>query len=78
MKFTKMTDSQWHTIEKHLPRPAKTGRPRVDDRTTINATMFVLITGCRWIDLPAQYVPNHQLTDDSRISSKEELGKNSV
>ena len=50
-----MTDSQWHTIEKHLPLPAKTGRPRVDDRTTIDAIIFVLVTGCRWIDLPAQY-----------------------
>ncbi len=43
MKFTKMTDLQWHTIEKHLPKPAKTGRPRADDRTTVDAIMFVLI-----------------------------------
>ena len=42
-------------VESHLPPPAKTGRPRADDRTTINAIMFVLITGCRWIDLPARY-----------------------
>ena len=55
MKFTKMTDSQWHTIQKHLPKSASTGRPRCDDRATINAIMFVLITGCRWIDLPVQY-----------------------
>ena len=55
MKFTEMTDSQWDTIVKHLPRPATTGRPRADDRTTIDAIMFVLITGCRWIDLPARY-----------------------
>ena len=50
-----MTDSQWNTIKPHLSPPAKTGRPRADDRTTINAIMFVLITGCRWIDLPARY-----------------------
>ena len=55
MKFTKMTESQWYTIQKHLPKPAKTGRPRCDDKATIDAIMFVLITGCRWIDLPAQY-----------------------
>ncbi len=55
MKFTKMTDLQWNTIIPHLPKPAKTGRPRADDRTTINAIIFVLITGCRWIDLPIQY-----------------------
>ena len=55
MKFTEITNSQWNTIQPHLPKPAKTGRPRTDDRTTINAIMFVLITGCRWIDLPARY-----------------------
>ena len=55
MKFTEMTDSQWKTIQKHLPKPARTGRPRADDRTTINAIMFVLTTGCRWIDSPARY-----------------------
>ncbi len=55
MKFTEITNSQWNTIQPHLPKPAKTGRPRADDRTTINAIMFVLITGYRWIDLPARY-----------------------
>lgn len=55
MKFTEMTDSQWNQIAQHLPKPAATGRPRADDRTTINAIMFVLITGCRWIDLPSKY-----------------------
>ncbi len=53
--FKKLTDSQWNTIQPHLPKPSKTGRPRSDDMTTINAILFVLITGCRWIDLPVQY-----------------------
>ena len=31
-------------------------RPRSDNRTTINAIIFVLITGCsRWIDLPTKH-----------------------
>jgi transposase len=55
MQFQEITDKQWNMIMPHLPRPAKTGRPRADDRTMINAIMFVLITGCRWIDLPARY-----------------------
>jgi len=55
MKFTELTDSQWNTIQSHLPLPAKTGRPRADDRTTTDAILFVLVTGCRWIDLPARY-----------------------
>ena len=53
--FKKLTYSQWNTIQPHLPKHATTGRPRSDDRTTINVILFVLITGCRWIDLPVQY-----------------------
>jgi len=55
MKFQELTDKQWSLINCHLPKPAKTGSPRADDKTTITAIMFVLITGCRWIDLPARY-----------------------
>jgi transposase len=35
--------------------PARTGRPRADDRRTIEGILFVLITGCRWQDLPREY-----------------------
>jgi len=55
MQFQEITNKQWEIVESHLPPPARTGRPRADDRTTINAIIFVLITGCRWIDLPARY-----------------------
>jgi len=55
MRFEELTDSQWNTIKPHLPKPARTGRPRCSDRTTINAILFVLVTGCRWIELPARY-----------------------
>ena len=50
-----MSDVQWNTIVKHLPKPAKTGRPRCNDRTTINGILFVLTTGCRWVDMPEKY-----------------------
>jgi len=39
--FKKLTDSQWNMIKPHLPKPAKTGRPKADNRTTINAVLFV-------------------------------------
>jgi len=55
MQFQEITNKQWNMIEPHLPPPSRTGRPRADDRTMINAIIFVLITGCRWIDLPARY-----------------------
>ena len=51
MKFTKMTESQWYTIQKHLPKPAKTGRPRCDDRATIDAIMLFSIIINHWLQM---------------------------
>ena len=55
MQFQEITNKQWDMIESHLPKPAKTGRPRANDRMILNGIMFVLITGCRWTELPARY-----------------------
>ena len=55
MQFQELSNKQWNMIKSYLPKPVRTGRPRADDRTTINAIIFVLITGCRWIDLPIRY-----------------------
>jgi transposase len=50
-----LTDQQWAFIQPLLPPPARTGRPRADDRRTIEGVLYVLITGCRWHDLPCEY-----------------------
>ncbi len=42
-------------IQKYIPKPARTGRPRSNDRVTINGIMFVLVTGCRWREMPEKY-----------------------
>ena len=42
-------------ISAHLPKPARTGRPRADDRRAADAMLYVCVTGCRWIDLPERY-----------------------
>jgi len=56
MMFSELTDEQWRLIEPHLPSPARTGRPRNDDdRRTVNGIVYVLTTGCRWMDMPAAY-----------------------
>lgn len=47
-----LTDAMWERIRPLLPKPAKTGRPRSDDREVINGILYVLSTGCRWKDLP--------------------------
>ena len=55
MIHKEITDKQWKSIIPHLPKPARTGRPRCDDRSTINGILFVLTVGCRWEELPEKY-----------------------
>src|SRR5258708_14876720 len=42
-------------IQPLLPPPARTGRPRANDRQTIEGIVYTLITGCRWQDLPREF-----------------------
>jgi len=42
-------------ISKHIPRLARTDRPRYDDRNIINGIIYVLIAGCRWSEMPKMY-----------------------
>jgi transposase len=49
------SDSEWAFISPLLPAPARTGRPRANDRRTIEGILYILITGCRWQDLPREY-----------------------
>jgi transposase len=55
MKFDRMSDELWGFIEPLLPPHAKEGKPRADDRQTIDAILFVLKTGIPWNDLPKEY-----------------------
>src|SRR5260221_479802 len=50
-----LTDRQWAFIQPLLPPPARTGRPRANDRQTIEGIVYILITGCRWQDLPREF-----------------------
>ena len=54
MTGTRLTDDQWAQISPLLPPPKRMGRPRADDRRTLDAILFVLRTGCRWKDLPKE------------------------
>jgi len=54
-RFEGLTDIQWATLEPLLPPlPAKRtrGYPKADRRKTLNSLLYILITGCRWCDLP--------------------------
>ena len=50
-----LTDEQWDFIQPLLPGHKRIGRPRADDRKTLDGILYVLRTGCRWGDLPREY-----------------------
>lgn len=47
MEFRELSQEQWEFITPLLPPKARTGRPRADDRKTLNGILYVLTTGCR-------------------------------
>lgn len=49
-----LTDREWEFLRPLLPPAKRRGRPRADDRRTLNGILYVLSTGCRWEDLPPE------------------------
>lgn len=49
-----LTDREWELLRPLLPPRYSRGRPRNDDRQTLNGILYVLSTGCRWEDLPPE------------------------
>jgi transposase len=72
MKFNGISDELWGFIEPLLPPHAKEGKPRADDRQTINAILYVLKTGIPWNDLPDEY--GDDVTAWRRLRDWEGLG----
>jgi len=56
MAFREIDDGLWESVQNYLP-PTKPriGRPRCDPRGLINGILYVLTTGCSWLDVPANY-----------------------
>src|SRR5919199_298398 len=51
-----LTDEQWGLVAPHLPEhppSPKGGRPRADDRECLEGILWLLRTGARWQDIPA-------------------------
>ena len=55
MSRHELTNEPWAVIEPLIPKPKQMGRPRADDRTTLNGILYVLKTGCAWEDMPRVY-----------------------
>jgi transposase len=53
----KLSEKQWAIIEPLLPRQnfSRGGRPRADDRKTIEGIIWILRTGAQWDELPTKY-----------------------
>jgi transposase len=49
-----LSASLWAAIAALLPSPPRTGRPRADDRRTLEAILYKLERGCAWRSLPAE------------------------
>ncbi len=51
-----ISDRMWARIEPHLPgKEGSVGRPATDNRSFINAVIWILRSGAPWRDLPADY-----------------------
>ena len=72
MQFKELTNKQWDVIKPHIPKSAKTGRPRYNDRTTINGIIYVLISGFRWSEMPKIY--GDDSTANLRLHKWQEMG----
>ena len=62
----------WRFIEPLVPPPAEEGRPRADDRRTVDGILYVLKTGIPWNDLPKDY--GDDVTAWRRLKEWEEKG----
>ena len=51
MKFRELSDDEWELIMPLLLPRAKVGRPRTNDRRVMSGILYVLTTGCRWMDI---------------------------
>ena len=50
MEFRELSDFEWEVVKPLLPP-----RSRADDRMVLNGILYVLVTGCRWMDMPLKY-----------------------
>lgn len=55
--MTALTDKQWAVISPLLPEQnfKRGGRPRANDRTTLDGILWVLRTGAQWSEMPKKY-----------------------
>jgi transposase len=68
-------DEQWELIAPPLPQSKGRGRPRDEDRRTVNGILWVLRSGARWKDLPPKYGAGPVATGGAKNGKTREFGK---
>lgn len=55
--MTALTEKQWAVLSSLLPKQKfnKGGRPRADDRKTLEGILWILKTGAQWSEMPEKY-----------------------
>lgn len=53
-RFDGLSDLEWQLFTDLFPQPEKRtrGYPKAPTRKVVNSLLYILITGCRWCDLP--------------------------
>jgi transposase len=74
LMFEELNYESWAVIGALLPKQSGPGRSRADDRSTLNAILYVLTTGCRWDDLQKTQYDHCYTTAWRRLRSWEEQG----
>ncbi|OIO12656.1 hypothetical protein AUJ73_05220 [Candidatus Gottesmanbacteria bacterium CG1_02_37_22] len=74
MYMRKLSDRQWQVIEPLLPRQdfSRGGRPRAEDRKTLEGILWILRTGAQWDELPVKY--GSPMTCWRRLKNWQKLG----
>ena len=77
MAQAKLPQKFYELVQHHLPPEpgvsSRGGRPRVSHQTALRAIWFVLVTGCRWEDVPSEMGCSGR-TAHRRLRHWEELG----
>jgi len=61
---TDLTDAEWTIVAPLIPAAKSGGRPRTTDmREVVNATFYILRSGCQWRMLPQDFPPHPTVYD---------------
>ena len=75
-KSIELNDEKWDRISNILPPKALTGRPRADDRKTINGILWMIKTQSKWADIPQRYGSYHTCYSRYQTWKKQGIWKN--